>query len=1374
MSDAPEEEWTPRRVFEAMDADGSNSIDRTELGLALTAVMGKTCSDKQIDEIMAKYDEDGDGSLDLMEFNAFVQAMSKKRSKMSLLNFRGAKEKKKVSRSREVVASLEAMEKNGRTLGLHIGTSNSSAGHYDPHIKEVILLKDQDLSFGQVSFPSIVYLAKEGSTAIGEKALARAIHQRSPINCITGIKRMLGEDYDYKNMLKQKKRLQIATEIKRVESDFTTNNETFFTKHLDFASFSIPDFKVTGDEFPPEEIMSLVINNAKRMGDKLEGTNPSNAVLSTPAHWMSYKRKSFLLAAETSGYNASLINNTTASAIAYMSEYCRTKEGCKVVAQAKKAQTPISTAVAYVGGGFFDIATIEILVSPDDHFTYKTTDIEGGDIGGEDLTSRIVEDVCSKLVRDDVDEEARSELTNDPNINAVVDIIADGVSVLGDMIKNAIGQEDGRMTLGEEMVQQRKFEKTMSVSNFQEAMAGAQTDENEDVTNPSGGRVSPIQDDPSAPKPQKESFWRGSRLSDIPNSCGMFVAEAMRVRAAVEEAKKQLSVAMEVDVNIVGFKPIHLTRADIGRIYMDEVAQIQDACASIYDTWSRSQPAAKSKKEQQKKHFDLVIFAGGCTQNPHVGEYCRFGLGDEPPPLNVGISVENLAAIGASIHAAKLNGSLIATEYSNYDIVEILANNIEFTDSWKQDDVTSGKGFWKGSVYRGPKKTLNFYTTDAKQTFLDIYINEDGLPFSTGTIDVLKVPALHEGSDVNVTFSLDENGLIGTDAMFVDLSFSLALKTDVGMMRSFKQTKVIRERVDKQSDLNTLFYERDQKIEELHNYCTRTLEIVNGEKLKGKIRDVDRAKAVGVLENVLKWLDNDGNLGTRKVSLEMKRVEGYKMIYVQKLRETKEIISPILDAIVAIAGKTKIEKGDFCVARVKAEKKPNEFAGYVDPKKKKKDEEVVNSGSDQSHEGMELAMVVDKKRVIFFDDLNDEVKTITAIEHAFPADIEKSRNRYVTAITELNGLRKMPSKEMINLVWTVFGNVLEKSYPDAAYKKKEKEETVVKVEEEQQEEEGGEDKKVESAPVPPPAPTQMATGPRPTELNLLAAIPCLDKEPRLKSWLLNKMTTLCAEADADNSSGIDKKECVKLFNTLINTSLETMHKRLLRVTRPDEPEQGDYVVCEVQSGTRVEASGETLCVLKDSKSVSVFGDASGTPVTPSSPIRRANALDFEKVAEKYDIFSKKLDALKEKRPYEVWRDAFNTVMTETDQLDENGKTDRKTIRYDSKLGGDTDDKTSKEGFLLMSSLMSHFSFFSGESTKLSTLMTQWQLSCKEADVDETGDIDESEGVAIWRGMVENARKANNLQLGKLMEWSRREMDEQDGDVVNKVLKAVKV
>ena len=91
----------------------------------------------------------------------------------------------------------------------------------------------------------------------------------------------------------------------------------------------------------------------------------------------------------------------------------------------------------------------------------------------------------------------------------------------------------------------------------------------------------------------------------------------------------------------------------------------------------------------------------------------------------------------------------------------------------------------------------------------------------------------------------------------------------------------------------------------------------------------------------------------------------------------------------------------------------------------------------------------------------------------------------------------------------------------------------------------------------------------------------------------------------------------------------------------------------------------------------------------------------------------------------------------------------------------------------MSNLMSHFAFFSGESTKLSSIMSEWQEACKRCDVDNSGDIDEQEGGMIWREIVGKAREENERQLKKLKEWRRKEMEEQDGGVVDLVLKAKK-
>jgi len=63
MATQPTEEWSPARVFAAIDVDNSGSIDLSELGVALTAVLGKEVKEKEVVEVMNKFDEDKDGML---------------------------------------------------------------------------------------------------------------------------------------------------------------------------------------------------------------------------------------------------------------------------------------------------------------------------------------------------------------------------------------------------------------------------------------------------------------------------------------------------------------------------------------------------------------------------------------------------------------------------------------------------------------------------------------------------------------------------------------------------------------------------------------------------------------------------------------------------------------------------------------------------------------------------------------------------------------------------------------------------------------------------------------------------------------------------------------------------------------------------------------------------------------------------------------------------------------------------------------------------------------------------------------------------------------------------------------------------------------
>jgi Ca2+-binding EF-hand superfamily protein len=65
-----------RAMFQAVDTDGSGSIDAKELGALLTSIYEaeglEPPSDEKVAEMLQELDESGDGVIDFMEFCSFV------------------------------------------------------------------------------------------------------------------------------------------------------------------------------------------------------------------------------------------------------------------------------------------------------------------------------------------------------------------------------------------------------------------------------------------------------------------------------------------------------------------------------------------------------------------------------------------------------------------------------------------------------------------------------------------------------------------------------------------------------------------------------------------------------------------------------------------------------------------------------------------------------------------------------------------------------------------------------------------------------------------------------------------------------------------------------------------------------------------------------------------------------------------------------------------------------------------------------------------------------------------------------------------------------------------------------------------------------
>ncbi|GMH74088.1 hypothetical protein TrRE_jg5615, partial [Triparma retinervis] len=66
--------WTPERVFQALDKDGSSSLDVVELTIGLTAVLGRRISAGEAERVFNKADTDSDGKLGYGEFEKFCKS----------------------------------------------------------------------------------------------------------------------------------------------------------------------------------------------------------------------------------------------------------------------------------------------------------------------------------------------------------------------------------------------------------------------------------------------------------------------------------------------------------------------------------------------------------------------------------------------------------------------------------------------------------------------------------------------------------------------------------------------------------------------------------------------------------------------------------------------------------------------------------------------------------------------------------------------------------------------------------------------------------------------------------------------------------------------------------------------------------------------------------------------------------------------------------------------------------------------------------------------------------------------------------------------------------------------------------------------------
>ncbi len=177
-------------------------------------------------------------------------------------------------------------------IGIDLGTTYSCVGIYQNGKVEIIANEQ-----GNRTTPSYVSF-NETERLIGDAA--KSVSSLNPTNTIYDIKRLVGRDFNDKNLQEDMKSLP----YKIINSNGKPKVEV--------------EFKGETKQFTPEEISAMILTKMKDIAEAFVGKPVRDAVITVPAYFNDAQRQATKDAGIIAGLNVlRIINEPTAAAIAY-------------------------------------------------------------------------------------------------------------------------------------------------------------------------------------------------------------------------------------------------------------------------------------------------------------------------------------------------------------------------------------------------------------------------------------------------------------------------------------------------------------------------------------------------------------------------------------------------------------------------------------------------------------------------------------------------------------------------------------------------------------------------------------------------------------------------------------------------------------------------------------------------------------------------------------------------------------------------------------------------------------------------------------------------------------------------------------------------